>query len=155
MGAGWPGLCTSRHRPGRVRACSVECGRVERHGDRDQREQVVRSGMVMPWCHGMAWFGQKYPSIRGTNAWHGPRGPRRSQWWQKWGWFSLKSAGYKSVWSKSNCAYQVFDEMAEREKYLNFVKLFYGDDSNNVWHLLVVLVCKIELICENPNVTWS
>jgi hypothetical protein len=38
----------------------------------------------------------------------------------------------------------VFDEMAEREKYLNFGKLFIGCDSNNIWHTVVVLVCKME-----------
>jgi hypothetical protein len=43
--------------------------------------------------------------------------------------------------------------MAEREKFLNFFKPFGGVDSNNIWHRWVVEVCKIELICEKPNVT--
>jgi hypothetical protein len=50
-------------------------------------------------------------------------------------------------------AHQVFDEMAERTLNLNFAKIFYGDDSNNVWNIMVVLVCKMEVVCENPNMT--
>jgi hypothetical protein len=30
--------------------------------------------------------------------------------------------------------------MAERDLNLNFAKIFYGCDSNNVWHLLMALV---------------
>ena len=48
-------------------------------------------------------------------------------------------------------AHQVFDVMAEREKFLNFVKPFGGVDSNHIWHKLVVVGCKMELICENSK----
>jgi hypothetical protein len=34
--------------------------------------------------------------------------------------------------------------MAARRNFLNFAKLFLGGDSNNVWLLKVVLVCKNE-----------
>jgi hypothetical protein len=43
--------------------------------------------------------------------------------------------------------------MAERNEFLNFSILFGGSDSNIIWHKWVVVVCKIELICEKPNVT--
>ena len=43
-------------------------------------------------------------------------------------------------------ACKVFDTMAARTFILNFVKIFYGCDSNNVWHLLVTLVCKMKLV---------
>jgi hypothetical protein len=43
--------------------------------------------------------------------------------------------------------------MATRALLLNFAKLFGGCDSNNIWHTLMVLVCKMELIWKNPNVT--
>jgi hypothetical protein len=48
-------------------------------------------------------------------------------------------------------ACKVFAEMSARNIFLNFSKSFYGGDSNNVWDLMVVLVCKGELICENPK----
>jgi hypothetical protein len=35
---------------------------------------------------------------------------------------------------------------AARDLNLNFSKIFYGCYSNNVWHLLVALVCKVRLI---------
>ena len=35
---------------------------------------------------------------------------------------------------------KVFVEMAARNFISNFAKLFYGDDSNNVWHLVMALV---------------
>jgi hypothetical protein len=41
--------------------------------------------------------------------------------------------------------------MAARNIFLNFATLFGGVDSNNVWNTMVVVVCKMELICEKPN----
>ena len=73
---------------------------------------------------------------RGVLGFQGCRGG------QGWTWSTFKS----SMGTYLHPACKVFDKMAARTKYLNFAKLFYGDDSNNVWHLLVVLVCKVELI---------
>ena len=50
-------------------------------------------------------------------------------------------------------AHKVFVLMAAREFFLNFVKIFGGVDSHNIWNTMVVVVCKIELICEKPKVT--
>ena len=50
-----------------------------------------------------------------------------------------------------NPACKVLDEMAARDIFLNFAKIFGGVDSNNVWHKLVVVVCKMVQVCENPN----
>jgi hypothetical protein len=41
--------------------------------------------------------------------------------------------------------------MAAREIFLNFAKILGGVDSHIIWHTMVVVVCKMELICEKPN----
>jgi hypothetical protein len=43
-------------------------------------------------------------------------------------------------------ACQVFDEMAAWDSNSNFAKLFLGSGSNNVWHTVVVLVCKMDKV---------
>jgi hypothetical protein len=40
-----------------------------------------------------------------------------------------------------------------REVFSNFAKIFGGVDSNNVWNTMVVVVCKMKLICENSK--WA
>jgi hypothetical protein len=45
----------------------------------------------------------------------------------------------------------VLDQIAAREKIWNFAKIFGGVDSNNIWNTMVVVVCKMELICEKPK----
>jgi hypothetical protein len=50
------------------------------------------------------------------------------------------------VWSWQKVAHKVFDQMAAREIFLNFAKIFGGVDSNNIWHKLVVVVCKMKLV---------
>jgi hypothetical protein len=47
----------------------------------------------------------------------------------------------------------VFDDMAARAKFLNFAKIFGGVDSKMIWHMLVVVVCKMVQVCENSNLT--
>jgi hypothetical protein len=51
-----------------------------------------------------------------------------------------------------NPACKMFDRMAARRIFLNFAKPFFGCDSNNVWLLMVVLVCKMKLVLKNSNV---
>jgi hypothetical protein len=41
--------------------------------------------------------------------------------------------------------------MAAREKYSNFEMNFGGVDSYNNWHIMVVVGCKVELICKNSK----
>jgi hypothetical protein len=41
--------------------------------------------------------------------------------------------------------------MAARDELWNFAMIFGGVDSYIIWHTMVVVVCKIELICKNPN----
>jgi hypothetical protein len=43
--------------------------------------------------------------------------------------------------------------MAARGKFWNFVMIFGGVYSHSIWNTMVVVVCKIELICEKPKVT--
>jgi hypothetical protein len=43
--------------------------------------------------------------------------------------------------------------MAARRKFSNFEMNFGGVDWNKVWHTMVVVVCKIELVCKNPK--WA
>jgi hypothetical protein len=45
--------------------------------------------------------------------------------------------------------------MAARTLLLKFAKLFGGSDSNIIWHKLVVVVCKMVQVCENPKLTQS
>jgi hypothetical protein len=56
-----------------------------------------------------------------------------------------------SMGTYMNPACKVFDTMPARKLFLNFAKSFYGCDSNNVWHLVLVLVCKFEWFCKNPK----
>jgi hypothetical protein len=42
----------------------------------------------------------------------------------------------------------VFDDMAARKEFSNFAVNFGGVYSNKVWHTMVVVVCKMELVCE-------
>jgi hypothetical protein len=48
-------------------------------------------------------------------------------------------------------AHKVFDKMAERKEFLNFAKLFGGVDSNIIWHTMVVVGCKVELVCKKTK----
>jgi hypothetical protein len=41
--------------------------------------------------------------------------------------------------------------MAARSKLSNFEMNFGGVDSYNIWHTMVVVVCKVELICKNSK----
>ncbi len=45
-------------------------------------------------------------------------------------------------------------EMQWSHLTLNLAKILYGCDLNNVWHLLVALVCNLELVCENSKI-WG
>jgi hypothetical protein len=45
-------------------------------------------------------------------------------------------------------AHKVFDVMAEREKFLNFSKIFGGVDLNNVGSIMVVVVVRFEVVCK-------
>jgi hypothetical protein len=38
--------------------------------------------------------------------------------------------------------------MAARKEFSNFAEIFGGVPSNNHWHTLVVVVCKMELACD-------
>jgi hypothetical protein len=38
--------------------------------------------------------------------------------------------------------------MAARRKISNFEMNFGGVDLDNIWHTMVVVVCKIKLVCE-------
>jgi hypothetical protein len=41
--------------------------------------------------------------------------------------------------------------MAAREKLSKFGMKFGGGDLNNIWNTMVVVVCKIELVCKISN----
>jgi hypothetical protein len=41
--------------------------------------------------------------------------------------------------------------MAARVSNSNFSKLFLGSGLNNVWHTVVVLVCKMDQVLKNPK----
>jgi hypothetical protein len=43
--------------------------------------------------------------------------------------------------------------MAARRKFSNFEMNFGGVDLNKDWSRMVVVGCKMELICKNPN--WA
>jgi hypothetical protein len=45
--------------------------------------------------------------------------------------------------------------MAARDQLSNFEMNFGGVDLNNVWSRMVVVGCKVELVCKNPKVTQS
>jgi hypothetical protein len=45
-------------------------------------------------------------------------------------------------------ACKVLDQMAERNKFLNFAKKFGGVDSYLIWHTMVVVVFKMGLVCK-------
>jgi hypothetical protein len=52
------------------------------------------------------------------------------------------------VCKKQIPACHVFDQMVARTFLLNFANLFGGVDLNNVWSIMVVVVCKMVLVCE-------
>ena len=45
-------------------------------------------------------------------------------------------------------ACRVFDQMAGRNLFLNAAKKFGGVDLNNIWSRMVVVVCKMVVVCE-------
>jgi hypothetical protein len=42
--------------------------------------------------------------------------------------------------------------MAARKKFSKFENKIGGVDSYNIWHTMVVVVCKIRLVCEISKV---
>ena len=74
----------------------------------------------------------------------GCRGCRWSTCYRDWG-----------MGSYIHTAHHVFEIMAERNKLVNFGKIFNGGGAQIIWSLPVALVCRMASVCWNSKYEWS
>ena len=108
-------------------------------------------GWRVAWCNGMAMSGPLFALIIKGKGMVWSSVCRSTVIITLDHWFRQLSNGLKHVCSNQFGACQVFDEMAAWDLNSNFAKLFLGCGLINVWHTVMVLVCKMDKVLKNPK----